>query len=190
MITRRRKWLIAAAGVLLAGAALWWAIRDAGKDAVKLIFLGYTNSPVTADSPFKVPTRALIMVTNTGNVTVRLGPVDGTKLRDAVERSGISAHLRSMGTNLSFIEELKTGDTVFYEWDMQTLTNEMYTQFVYVKQNSMNRLRWRMLTNSSPRISSWAAKVLGFPRRESVRLDSITNLPPAVAGAAPASGAR
>src|SRR6185503_11026814 len=106
---------IAAAFVLLAGAALWWTTRNPGKMEVKLVFLGYTNSAVETNSSFKFPARAVIMATNIGGATIELFPHTEKPWLDLNPDSELEMQGFEPTAGSYFPARLRPGETCFFE---------------------------------------------------------------------------
>lgn len=196
MIERRKKWIIAAMLLGLAGAVGVWSVCHPGPEMrLELRFLSYTNERVGQFLRYTNETGipglpevvqvwqppdfyALVLVTNTGGIALELGA--GVNATNYITVGGT---YRPRGgfespSNQNLPRTLKPGETMIITIGSSQFLQPWSTEITAQRRGLRDRLYAKVWEIGNPTLQNWIAR---FPHAfvgATAYLGPITNLPP------------
>lgn len=181
-MSRRRRWWLGLTLALVAGGVIVWHIlAPAGRMEVQLIFIGYTNTPLLAQSaswPSGLGTielsEALLCATNTGSVPVQLWAA--IRLQNLSNTTDF-AHPSGLGRTTI----VNPGESVTVTVSYPVNSPRWQTEFMYQRHNLADRLYEKAWNTGNPTVQHWMQLLLPNPKEGWAQSGWITNTPPAPA---------
>jgi len=179
-MSKRRRWLPGIALALLAAVVVVWSVLSRGERmGVQVVFIGYTNGFVVRNStssgsiPNTLPL-AVLMVTNTGSVPVKILPDIRVDTRTNIGEFALPLYGGSAGS-------LRPGESVMFRALIVDTQRHWWTELAYCRYGLGMRLHDKLWNTGNSAAQGLLDRLPPSPESHWAQSGWITNPPPSFA---------